>query len=106
MATSELEVELRQALQRSLRHALDEVLALPHGRVAREWTSERLDGAVARCRGAIEGVRLFASEYAELADEVSFSASSLRGALHILGVCKELEEEVNLIRDDLALYVS
>ncbi len=106
MDVFELEVELRRALQRSLRHAIDEVLALPHGRLAREWTSDGLVEAVARCRSAIEGVKLFASEYGELAEEVTFSASSLRGALHALGVCEQLEEEVNFVREDLLPYVS
>lgn len=103
---SELEVELRTAIQRSLHHALSEVLALPQGRRINQCTRSELGEAVARCRSAIDAVRLFASEYAELEGLTEFSPSSLRGAEHATGICDQLEEEVNVVHDELVIYVS
>lgn len=102
MTTTEsgLEVELRRALQRSLRCALEEVLALPQGRRLARWTRDDLVEALARSRGAIDAVRLYASEYGELAG----LTSSLRSATCALGICDELDEEVNLVHDDLVFY--
>ena len=106
MTTTEsgLEVELRYALQRSLRCALEEVLALPRGRGTTRWTHGDLVEALARSRRAIDAVRLYASEYGELTGSVSFSVSSLRGATYALGMCDQLDEEVNLVHDDLVFY--
>lgn len=101
---SELEVELRTAMQRSLHHVLSEVLALPEGRRINQWSRSELVDAKARCRNAIDAVRLFASEYAELEALTEFSPSSLRGAEHATGICDQLEEEVNVVHDDLVIY--
>lgn len=103
---SGLEVELRRALQRSLRCALEEVLALPRGRGAARWAHDDLVEALARSRGAIDAVRLYASEYGELAETTSFSVTSLRGATYAIGICDQLEEEVNLVHDDLVFYAN
>ena len=98
-----LEVELRRALQRSLRSALDEVLALPRGRELTRCKRHDLIEAVTRCRNAIDAVRLYVSEYDELAWLVFFSVSSLEGAAHAAGLCDQLEREVDLVHDELVI---
>ena len=95
---SELEVELRTALHRSLLQALSEVLALPQGRRINQWKRSELVEAVAGCRSAIEAVRLYVSEYAELTGFVQFSLSSLRGADYAAGICDQLELPVPGLR--------